>query len=241
VDHGLGEKDVTATVHGNNRSSSLLFVSRHHLYSYVYYRVSHTSYYTSYSSYIDCCIGYSRLNGVCMPQCAQGCIHGVCTSPNTCTCDSGWTGVNCNSDINECTNGVVRIGEYFSTVDDWCQQRCINTIGSYECGCDPGYLLGSNNRTCTDIDECECSTYCNSSIDVLYNCSCHDKYDDLEENLTCTDYCHCCNKKTTSNCEQVCINTEGSYNCSCYGGFNISSENSSKCDGMYNLYSFSRN
>ena len=42
--------------------------------------------------------------------CSQGCQFGDCTAPNTCTCQSGWTGDSCNIgmisfnyiDYNEC-------------------------------------------------------------------------------------------------------------------------------------------
>jgi len=39
-------------------------------------------------------------------------------------------------DINEC-NG-----------DHECDQGCNNTVGSYSCSCDDGYLLGTDGRTC---------------------------------------------------------------------------------------------
>ncbi|XP_008536249.2 tolloid-like protein 1 isoform X1 [Equus przewalskii] len=29
-----------------------------------------------------------------------------------------------------------------------CEQRCLNTLGSYQCGCEPGYELGPDKRTC---------------------------------------------------------------------------------------------
>uniref|UniRef100_A0A8D0G7N5 Metalloendopeptidase n=1 Tax=Sphenodon punctatus TaxID=8508 RepID=A0A8D0G7N5_SPHPU len=29
-----------------------------------------------------------------------------------------------------------------------CEQRCVNTLGSYKCACDPGYELGSDKRRC---------------------------------------------------------------------------------------------
>ena len=84
-----------------------------------------------------------------------GCEH-LCTNTNGsfyCTCNPGFqlrNGVFCSGkksfnqlcifvslDINECSQGI-----------SGCSQQCINTIGSYECGCITGYYLASNNRTC---------------------------------------------------------------------------------------------
>ena len=42
------------------------------------------------------------------------------------------------SDINECNLNI-----------SGCSQECFNTVGSYYCDCDDGYLLGSDNHTCT--------------------------------------------------------------------------------------------
>ena len=40
-------------------------------------------------------------------------------------------------DVNECTG------------DHRCQQLCNNTDGSFNCYCNPGYLLDSNGTNCT--------------------------------------------------------------------------------------------
>ena len=32
-----------------------------------------------------------------------------------------------------------------------CHQRCVNYWGSYKCGCNPGFKLNENNRTCVRI------------------------------------------------------------------------------------------
>ena len=32
-----------------------------------------------------------------------------------------------------------------------CHQICTNTNGSYECSCNPGFMLMNDNRTCTGV------------------------------------------------------------------------------------------
>ena len=32
-----------------------------------------------------------------LARCPQGCVHGTCGPPNTCTCNSGWTGSRCDT------------------------------------------------------------------------------------------------------------------------------------------------
>ena len=44
------------------------------------------------------------------------------------------------SDINECDLGI-----------SGCNQTCINTVGSYYCGCQNGYYLSSDNHTCIGL------------------------------------------------------------------------------------------
>ena len=34
-----------------------------------------------------------------------------------------------------------------------CDQRCINSKGSYECGCEPGYNIRPDNHTCQAYNE----------------------------------------------------------------------------------------
>ncbi|KAM6950214.1 EGF-like and EMI domain-containing protein 1 [Lycodopsis pacificus] len=35
-----------------------------------------------------------------------------------------------------------------------CQQRCVNTFGSFKCSCDAGYQPAHDQTSCTDVDEC---------------------------------------------------------------------------------------
>ncbi|CAD5124522.1 DgyrCDS12800 [Dimorphilus gyrociliatus] len=62
-----------------------------------------------------------------------------------------------------------------------CQDKCINTIGSYKCECNPGYRLKNDKKTCEDIDECAetpniCHHNCTNKVGY-YQCSCIDGYE----------------------------------------------------------------
>lgn len=35
-----------------------------------------------------------------------------------------------------------------------CEQRCVNTLGSYQCACDPGYELGPDKKSCEGTVRC---------------------------------------------------------------------------------------
>ena len=41
------------------------------------------------------------------------------------------------TDINECEDGI-----------SGCQHICKNTFGSFDCSCNPGYTLNSDNKSC---------------------------------------------------------------------------------------------
>ena len=41
------------------------------------------------------------------------------------------------TDVDECTEGTHQ-----------CQQVCQNTIGSYTCGCNDGFILDTDGRSC---------------------------------------------------------------------------------------------
>jgi len=40
-------------------------------------------------------------------------------------------------DVNEC-----------ATQNGGCEHHCENSVGSFTCSCDPGYVLSNNERTC---------------------------------------------------------------------------------------------
>ncbi|MGH0125472.1 UNVERIFIED_CONTAM: hypothetical protein FKN15_054569 [Acipenser sinensis] len=132
----------------------------------------------------------------CMVQCGRGFRR----TPD---------GISCQ-DINECQEL------------NPCNQRCLNSIGSFRCACNPGFQLKS--RRCVDINECrqsvcrsdqqckntrggyKCIDLCPSGMTKAGNGSCVD----IDE---CRDGTHQCRYN------QICENTRGSYHCTCPRGY----------------------
>ena len=62
-----------------------------------------------------------------------------------CTCDRGYTGDQCNKDLNECV-----VGGYCDPL-----VNCTNLIGSFECGPCPGNYTGDGYH-CSPVCEPAC-------------------------------------------------------------------------------------
>ncbi|XP_059170016.1 mucin-4-like [Physella acuta] len=155
-------------------------------------------------------------------NCASQCICnglGTCDNVRGCQCKAGWSGTNCNIDVNECLSDVCPVG-----------QVCTNTLGSYTCTCPPGYTM--NKNACEDNNECLSVLTHNCSLSVedcvnnigSYSCMCRDGYA-RNANKVCEDIDEC--SKGTHNCEQVCENAPGQYNCKCRYGYRLDTDRAS--------------
>ncbi|XP_053880762.1 protein kinase C-binding protein NELL2 isoform X1 [Malaclemys terrapin pileata] len=121
-----------------------------------------------------CKPGYTGNGTVCKAFCKDGCRNGgACIASNVCACPQGFTGPNCETDIDECSDGFVQ-----------CDSRanCINLPGWYHCECRDGYhdngMFSPSGESCEDIDECgtgrhSCAndTVC-FNLDGGYDCRC---------------------------------------------------------------------
>ncbi|KAK2540204.1 Hmcn1 [Columba guinea] len=128
-----------------------------------------------------------------------------------------------------CGSGFRRTAEGFGCQDvnecqesSPCHQRCFNTIGSFHCGCDPGYQL--KGRKCLDVNECR-QNVCRPD-QLCKNTRGGYKCIDLcpsgmtkAENGTCVDIDECRDGTHQCRYNQICENARGSYRCVCPRGY----------------------
>ncbi|XP_012673099.2 nephronectin [Clupea harengus] len=165
-----------------------------------------------YGSKVDCCWGWRRVNwGECQPVCDSGCKNGDCIGPDKCKCHPGYTGKTCNQDVNEC--GIKPRP---------CKHRCVNTLGSYKCYCLNGYMMMPDNT-------------CRSRTCALANCQygCEMKKGEVRclcpspglrlgpDQRTCVDVDECATGLAVCPRSRRCVNTFGSYQCTCHHGFQL--------------------
>ena len=100
---------------------------------------------------------------------------------------------------------VVDINEC-ETDNGGCEHICTNTQSSFYCSCQNGYEL-LHHLFCSGI-----SITCN--------------YDNSGDTISDINECE------TNECDQDCVNTLGSYYCTCREGFSLSLDNYT-CNGLY--------
>eukprot|EP00058_Branchiostoma_floridae_P024131 XP_002609621.1 hypothetical protein BRAFLDRAFT_87842 [Branchiostoma floridae] len=144
------------------------------------------------------------------------CHHGACANDNSggyvCTCAAGWTGPDCDEDVNECLQGSHSCHT---------NATCTNTDGSYTCTCQDGF--GGDGQSCTDIDECSSGTHgchgdmtCTNTVGS-YTCTCPGGF--VTNGNGCTDIDECASGAHSCHPDAYCTNTPGSFTCTCMPGY----------------------
>ncbi|XP_059496899.1 latent-transforming growth factor beta-binding protein 1-like isoform X2 [Stegostoma tigrinum] len=125
------------------------------------------------------------------------------------------------SDIDECVNAAP-CGN---------SGRCVNTEGSYQCDCNPGYRQSADGNRCADINECFEGDFCAPYGECLnsvgsYTCLCAEGFTTSADLSTCLDVDECTQPGV---CDRgSCTNTVGSFECVCEPGFLVD-EDRSQC------------
>ncbi|KAI8505851.1 dendrite reproteinration, partial [Branchiostoma belcheri] len=125
---------------------------------------------------------------------------------------------------------LVNIDECAADIDN-CAQVCINTDGSFTCGCNDGYVLNADGVSCDDVDECaadtdNCAQTCTNTVGS-FTCGCNDGYVLNTDGFSCDDVDECLDNN--GGCAHDCDNTVGSFTCSCLAGF-ILADDGLNCD-----------
>lgn len=152
-----------------------------------------------------------------------GCSH-TCTNTAgsfSCGCPPGFSldaqGRSC-ADVDECSRGNAN-----------CSHFCVNTEGSYRCGCPTGLRLAASGRDCERARPCPRGW--EEVLDLDQNL---DQNLDQDQEMAqdggepgCRDVNECAGDH---GCQQICINSPGSYRCECFDGYLLLGK---RCVGKY--------
>eukprot|EP01124_Arcella_intermedia_P036419 TRINITY_DN9532_c0_g1_i10.p1 TRINITY_DN9532_c0_g1~~TRINITY_DN9532_c0_g1_i10.p1 ORF type:complete len:1497 (-),score=299.56 TRINITY_DN9532_c0_g1_i10:46-4536(-) len=179
---------------------------------------------TEGSYYCYCSHGFTmNANEKCEAFCGDGIVAGKeeCDSGDgclsNCTCETGYTSANAYycQDIDEC-----------AILPPLCNQLCNNTVGSYSCHCQSGYVMNSNQ-----ICEARCgdgivvgTEECDSGEGCLPNCTCSTGYSAVNK-PNCQDIDECITDTLCPKQYGRCVNLPGAFKCVCDIGYYLNHSN----------------
>ncbi|KAM9848933.1 uncharacterized protein ACBR49_008224 [Aulostomus maculatus] len=114
-----------------------------------------------------------------------------------------------------------------------CSHTCTNSPGGHSCHCPPPLLLDTDNLTCSNVSSCKlrnggCDHICTMRAEGHLQCSCWPGWKLSKDLRSCVDVDEC-GDFTNGGCEQLCVNHPGGFNCSCREGYNVRTDDTTKC------------
>lgn len=111
-----------------------------------------------------------------------------------------------------------------------CERNCLNTLGSFYCGCPGGTRLADDGKSCKDVNECllrnghgPCQDNCrNTHGSYVCDCSGLKGTRLAADNHSCQDVNECMDDG--AGCSHGCINALGRAFCTCAGGMALGSD-----------------
>ncbi|KAK3103621.1 hypothetical protein FSP39_020595 [Pinctada imbricata] len=91
---------------------------------------------------LDCDDGTYGVNCASNCTCAEATSTSCDKVAGTCTCAVGYQGLDCSTDIDECTTGSATCPS---------NSYCVNTPGSYRCQCEDGFVMANGNCSGNNI------------------------------------------------------------------------------------------
>ena len=139
-------------------------------------------------------------------------------------CSSNITNLSVHTDIDECRGSHT------------CSHGCINSYGSYDCVCPPGYQLEAPGADgCIGKSSMECGYKLCDLVLVLIVCGLYIRVVLIKDLIAFTDIDECFQGACSDIEGSTCMNTEGSYECQCRAGYRLSSDQQT-CEGTYISY-----
>jgi hypothetical protein len=156
------------------------------------------------------------------------CVNAVGSFQCVCPIGYAYSGAGVCADVNEC-----------ASANGGCSDTCVNTDGAFACACGPGRAFVEGSTTlCVDVNEClvangGCAQTC-TDLPVGYLCSCASPgYVLSSDNRTCDDVDECAGANggpANGGCDQLCVNTVGSFACACGAGYDLLADNRTCAD-----------
>ena len=166
----------------------------------------------------------------------------TCVDSNDGYCDDGgpnaeYSGCAFGSDCTDC--GSRTIEDECETNNGGCSQICTDTLASFTCSCNEGFLLNADGTTC---DEIPADAICTETCEYSNDGGCDDGGPGA--NFSLCDFgtdCRDCGFRVlvdecadnNGGCDQVCTDTPSSFECSCNEGFSLDSSGTN-CNPLVN-------